>query len=94
MKILPIAALTALLLAACSPDPDMRLESQPAAQSSPRVSVTRIGIFSDQLAYNERRGIYVIRDAQTGKEFIGVSGIGITEVGSHSSGKHSVQDDR
>jgi hypothetical protein len=94
MKKLAIAALTAALLAGCTPDPDMKMTSQSPAEASPRISVTRIGIFSDTLAYGERRGVYVIQDAETGKEFIGVSGIGITEVGSHSAGKSRRQDER
>ncbi len=87
-KALTLAAAT--LLAACGPDPDMAMQTrQPlAATAAPvsegdRVTVERIGVFRDDLAYNERRGVYVIRDKASGREFIGVSGIGITEVGSH-----------
>jgi hypothetical protein len=59
-----------------------------------RIEVTRIGVFQDSLAYNSRRGVYVIRDKQTGREYIGISGVGISEVGSHSSGKATVRDER
>lgn len=63
-----------------------------------RFTVQFVGAFSDELAYHERRGIYVITDSKTGQEFVGVSGIGISELGAHSSmaGKIpvSVQDER
>jgi hypothetical protein len=94
LAVVTLSVLAAALLAGCTPDPDMQMESKSPVQSNPRVTVTRIGIFGDQLAYHERRGIYVIQDAKTGKEFIGVSGIGITEVGSHSQGKTTAQDER
>lgn len=58
-----------------------------------RVTVQRLGVFSDALAYNERRGIYIIRDTKTGKEFIGVSGVGIAEVGSHLVSKSVFAED-
>jgi hypothetical protein len=49
-----------------------------------RFAVARVGTFRDDLAYNDVRGIYIIRDLRTKREFIGVSGIGISELGSHS----------
>jgi hypothetical protein len=39
-------------------------------------------------------GIYRIVDSKTGKEYIGISGVGISENGSHSSGKSSMSDER
>lgn len=87
-------------LAGCGPDPDMPMRQQSAAadavrlQEQQRLQVTRIGVFRDDLAYNSRRGVYVITDAKSGKEYIGISGIGIQETGSHSSGKTSVSDER
>jgi hypothetical protein len=59
-----------------------------------RVSVERVGVVADSLAYGGARGIYVIRDAQTGREFIGVSGVGVAETGVHQSGKTQVRDER
>ena len=58
------------------------------------VSVTRIGVFADDLAYDGKRGIYLIRDERTGIEYIGLSGVGISERGSHEQGKQQVQDER
>lgn len=64
------------------------------AATQDRLIVERVQIIRDKLAYNERRGLYVIRDTQTGKEYVGLSGVGIAELGSHSSGKTTVPDER
>lgn len=78
-------------LVACSPSPTMTLQ---LLQTNNRVSIERIGVIEDNLAYNNRRGIYIITDKKTGKEFIGVSGVGISETAGHSTGKTSVRDER
>lgn len=88
-----------IALAACDPDMTMQQRQIMSAQDVPvsehgRVAVERIGVFKDDLAYGVRRGIYVIHDTETGREFIGVSGIGIAERGSHQSNKMSVADER
>lgn len=59
-----------------------------------RISVNRIGIFEDSVAYRSKRGIYLITDTKTGTEYIGVSGIGISELGTHRQGKQNVEDER
>ena len=59
-----------------------------------RVTVERVDVVADALAYGGARGVYVIRDAQTGREFIGVSGVGIAETGDHQSGKTRARDER
>ena len=59
-----------------------------------RVTVERVDVVADTLAYGGARGVYVIRDTQTGREFIGVSGVGIAETGDHQSGKTRVPDER
>jgi len=90
-----------LALAGCAPDPDMEMKTErhtkaqyaPARQSQ-RVTVERIGVFRDDVAYNATRAIYLITDSATGREFIGVSGVGIAETGSHSSGKTTLSDER
>jgi hypothetical protein len=66
----------------------------PAPAMPRRVTVERVDVVADTLAYGGARGVYVIRDAQTGREFIGVSGVGIAETGSHQSGKTTVRDER
>lgn len=58
-----------------------------------RVSVVKLTEFRDGLAYENMRGIYIITDKKTGKEYIGVSGIGITETGSHACGKGCTRQD-
>jgi hypothetical protein len=95
MKKTILAALCALL-AACEPrpQPDTRMGVDVPTSASARIEVTRVGVINDTLAYGDRRGLYVIRDNQTGREYIGVSGVGITEVGSHKQGKTTVRDER
>lgn len=94
----------ALMLIGCGPDPNMPMREQTYSadavdvQDNPRIEVTRIGVFRDDLSYDDRRGVYLIRDKQTGQEFIGISGVGISQLGSHSQscGKTqcSVEDER
>lgn len=61
---------------------------------SNRYKIVRIQTFYDDGAYNNIRGVYEIVDEKTGKEYFGISGIGISEIGSHSSGKTSASDER
>ncbi len=94
MRFIQATVLTALALtlASCGPTPT---DPMPAATSSNgRIRVERISVFADDLAYHDRRGVYVIVDKKTGHEFIGISGIGISEVGSHRAGKATVSDER
>ena len=56
-----------------------------AESDSARFSISCVAEFADKLAYHDKRGIYVIKDKRTGKEYIGVSGIGISELGKHGS---------
>lgn len=97
-----ILAITTLLLVGCTPaDPTMHMQNEQeqyaraaGVKQDHRVSVTRIDVFKDSIAYQEIRGVYLIKDRVTGKEFVGISGIGITEVGSHKQGKTTVSDER
>ena len=50
--------------------------------------------FYDESAYGNVRNVYVLKDRVNGKEYIGVSGIGISERGNHQQGKISVPDER
>lgn len=59
-----------------------------------RIEVKLIQKMTDYLAYNDIRGVYLIKDNLTGQEFIGISGIGISELGSHQSGKTTKEDER
>ncbi|WEJ90213.1 MAG: hypothetical protein P0Y63_04120 [Klebsiella huaxiensis] len=91
-----------LLLSACDSGPEpakstMAVSSQLSADAD-RIKVTKMSEFRDALAYDNWRGVYLIQDKQTGKEYIGISGVGISEVGSHTKlvGKvqQSVRDER
>ena len=92
-----IAIISALTLVGCSPEPDTALTIAPPNQGT-RFTVERVGVIEDDLAYNNRRGIYVLTDRQTDKQYVGMSGVGISELGSHaqSNGKATtrVQDER
>ena len=50
--------------------------------------------FYDESAYGNVRNVYVLKDRVNGKEYIGVSGIGISERGNHQQGKFSIPDER
>lgn len=50
--------------------------------------------FYDESAYGNVRNVYILKDKFTGKEYIGISGIGISERGNHQQGKISVPDER
>lgn len=63
-------------------------------QEASRFKVERVGVIDDDIAYGDRRGIYVITDRTTGKEYVGVSGVGVSELGSHQAGKTRVSDER
>lgn len=72
-------------LMAKAPEPSPQPVARPVMQD--RFSVARVQRFNDTFAYNGERGIYIIKDSQTGAEYIGISGIGITEVARHNCGK-------
>lgn len=74
----------------------MRQEEQKVVWKGPdeRFKVERVQLVKDDIAYGNYRGVYVITDSKTGQEFVGVSGIGITELGSHTSGKVTHEDER
>ncbi len=88
----------ATLLSACDQAPDMSTYQQDMKKSNPagsgRFEVERVSVFRDKLAYDGRRGVYVITDTETGKQFVGVSGVGVSELGSHSNGKMVTTDER
>lgn len=59
-----------------------------------RFQVRRVATFDDDKSYTGNRSIYLLTDTKTGQQFVGVSGIGISELGSHMAGKVPVQDER
>lgn len=95
---LTIIALSAVLLSGCNEE---HLASQTLVNdigqsaAGNRFVLTRVGIVNDSQAYHGERGIYILKDTQTGREYVGVSGVGISELGSHQAGKnHRVEDER
>ena len=102
MRLIPLiagavtGAVACLLLSSCTrPNNDTQMGvSVPMSANTSRLQVTRVGVIPDDLAYGRQRGLYVIRDTETGKEFVGVSGVGIVETGSHKSGKTTVEDEQ
>lgn len=79
----------------CVPTADtpLHLESPSTIETSSRFTVKRVGVFADDLAYNNRRGIYIVIDNETGDEYVGVSGVGISELGIHQAGKNDQMPD-
>lgn len=95
-----VILLAALVLPGCQPEATMPMYEHTVAPaggtalSGNRFKVELVGTFKDRLAYDGRRGVYIITDTQTGQELVGLSGIGISELGSHSSGKARHSDER
>lgn len=81
--------LAAAALGGCE-HPTQSMPVEPQA----RLRIERIGVIPDSIAYAGVRGIYVITDKKTGQEYIGISGIGIAETGSHPAGKTLLPDER
>jgi hypothetical protein len=69
-------------------------KQQAIVPGSGRFDVQRADVFRDDLAYADKRGIYILTDRETGKEYVGISGIGISELGSHKAGKSTRSDER
>lgn len=92
MKRITIALLAALSLAGCDNSTRVPVEQRGKVQvntaESGRVQVRKISEFRDDLAYDDYRGVYIITDTETGQEFIGVSGVGISAIGQHNCGKN------
>lgn len=63
-------------------------------QDTGRFDLRKVQTFFDKDSYSSTRSVYILKDKQTGKEFIGISGIGISELGSHTSGKSTIADER
>lgn len=59
-----------------------------------RFNLEKVQTFGDTDAYGNIRNIYILTDSETGKEYIGISGIGIVEMGYHISSKNNVPDER
>lgn len=81
-----------------TPKPETATTLIPQSLEGGRFEVQFAADFDDDVAYKDKRRIYIIKDKTTGKEFIGVSGIGISELGSHTTGsgkdKKTIKDER
>lgn len=86
-----IILLLAAMVCGCAPDIDTSLGT---ISNSGRFKVQRVAVFKDELSYYQRRGIYLIIDSRSGKEYLGISGIGISETGRHQVGKTQMTDER
>lgn len=93
----------ALCLAACDQEPPPGYGQQVVLnqEQAQRFTVELAGQFPDDLAYKGVRRIYVIRDSHTERTLVGITGVGVTEVGTHTEGgggKHNslrtVEDER
>lgn len=98
LKTLVLCA-AAILLASCeeTAKTPVALTSGQAGvpvQVSQRFVVVRQQVFNDDLAYGGERGVYVITDSKTGAEYVRSSGVGISELGKHNSGKTPISDER
>lgn len=102
MKKTYLALMAAMLaLAGCgaaeSPTPQQQPRVESVSDSQPtsgRYELRAIQSFRDRGAYNGWRTVYELRDVETGVVYIGISGIGISELGSHHAGKSTVNDER
>lgn len=88
MKLTIVFCISFFLLS-CSEPP--RAPEIPVKESTlfgdDRITIKRIATFRDRFAHSQEREILIITDKQTGKEFIGINGIGITEVRMQYDGK-------
>jgi len=76
------------------PDPTKTEVKEPGEAAGTRVTVEKIGWFEDKSAYKGWRRIYLFTDTATGKQYLGVTGVGVSEAGQHKSGRQTVRDER
>lgn len=88
--------LLCVTLAGCKPAPTDTLEAGGAAvgrtSDGGPVTIRRVAVIEDDTANSHQRSVYIITDKETGQQWIGVSGIGVSERGNHpvQSGKTMV----
>lgn len=96
-KLLVIVCLF-LVAIGCAKTETMTMETRPeknlSVDGEERFTVNRIGVFRDDLAYGGLRGIYLVKDHTTGQEFVAISGLGLTELSSHRTGRLTETDER
>lgn len=65
-----------LIVCGCVPEATHELNSK----IDQRFSIDMVAVFNDPLAYHDKRAVYILKDKETNKEYIGISGVGISEV--------------
>lgn len=70
-----------------SEKPPIFVDEKKPAPPPERFEVLRVQVITDYMAYNNARAIYILKDRETGREFVGLSGVGIAELGRVTCGK-------
>lgn len=87
-----VAVVSSALLAGCSDPTPVRNEKLKSETQSGRINVTSAQVINDARGYS--RDILVLRDTETGRDYIAVMGAGVTEMCTQSNGKttHQVEE--
>ena len=83
-----LAVLSIALLAGCSDPTPVRNNKLKTESQTGRINVTSAQVITDTRGYT--RDILVVRDSQTGREYIAVMGAGVTEM--VQAGKPMIED--
>lgn len=100
MKLLSIAAPIIAIGAAQAPSgcdsngPSTVPVAIATTENADRFQIQKVAKFADSDAYCGNRTVFLIKDLVTGAEYFGLSGVGISELGSHKSGKTITSDER
>ena len=91
MPKLPLVA-AVVLLAGCEPlnRSPAPLEQQPGGTASGRFELLVCDSFRDSYSHNGARVVYILRDRKTHAEYVGISGIGISEL--RTNGKTTTEE--
>ena len=84
-----VAVVSSALLAGCSDRTPVRNEKLKTGTQSGRINVVSAQVIKDARGYS--RDILVLRDSQTGREYVAVMGAGVTEMITQSNGKTMYQ---
>lgn len=66
------------LLAACEPQERKQVRLQ--VREPGRFVLERVEEYEDFTSRNHRRHVYILKDLKTGREYIGINGIGIAQL--------------
>lgn len=90
-----VVLLAVMLLTGCSRDIQTGVMPTLIGQTNnDRFEVKLVQVFRDDLAYGYLRGIYILKDKKSGKEYLGISGVGISEIGTHSDGDDTIKHEK